>query len=85
MTTVTDFKQKRSVGSAGGFFNQLMGNNASLPEVGKGATILHYSDRSAYEVLEVSDDKKDVVIRRYKYPAVSIIFGILREYYDFSF
>tara|TARA_R110000796_G_scaffold168804_1_gene285710 strand:- start:31 stop:648 length:618 start_codon:yes stop_codon:yes gene_type:complete len=55
--------QKRKVGVAGGFFNQMMGNNASIPVVGEGATILHYSDRSAYEVIEVSNDGMTCVIR----------------------
>lgn len=54
------FKQKSKVGVAGSFFNQLMGNNESLPEVGKGVTELMYSDRHAYEVIEVSDDFKTV-------------------------
>jgi hypothetical protein len=52
---MTTFKQTRKVGVAGGFFNQLMGNNSSVPVVGKGATILMYSDRDAYQVTWVSD------------------------------
>ena len=51
-------KQKAKVGVAGSFINQMMSNNSSLPEVGKGATVLHYTDRSCYEVIEVSEDKK---------------------------
>lgn len=39
-----------------------MSNNASLPVVGKGATQLHYSDRSCYEVIEVSKDGKTVIL-----------------------
>ena len=54
------FKQKAKVGVAGLFQNQMMGNNSTLPEVGKGATQLHYSDRSCYEVIEVSEDFKTV-------------------------
>jgi len=54
---MTTFKQTRKVGVAGGFFNQLMGNNSSVPVVGKGATILLYSDREAYQVTYVSDCK----------------------------
>lgn len=53
-------RQKAKVGVAGSFFNQLMSNNSSIPEVGKGATQMHYSDRSCYEVLEVSKDGKTV-------------------------
>ncbi len=54
------FVQKSKVGVAGSFINQMMSNNSSLPEVGKGATRLHYSDRSCYEVIEVSKDLKTV-------------------------
>ncbi len=56
----TQFTQKAKVGVAGSFFNQLMSNNSSIPEIGKGATHLQYSDRDAYEVVEVSEDKKTV-------------------------
>lgn len=56
----TTFRQKAKIGVAGSFFNQLMANNASLPEVGKGATQLHYTDRTCYEVIEVSKDHKTV-------------------------
>jgi hypothetical protein len=48
-------KQKRKVGVAGSFINQLMGNNSTLPKVGEGATIMYYSDREAYQVTWVSD------------------------------
>lgn len=51
----TTFKQTRKVGVAGSFQNQMMGNNSSRPIVGKGATILMYSDRYAYQVTWVSD------------------------------
>lgn len=55
--------QSRKIGVAGGFVNQMMGNNCSEPIVGEGATELHYSDRSPYEVISVSDDKLSCVIR----------------------
>lgn len=55
--------QTRKVGVAGGFINQMMGNNSTTPVVGEGATILMYSDRSAYEVIEVSKDGSSCVIR----------------------
>jgi hypothetical protein len=58
--TNSTFKQKSKVGVSGNLINQLMGNNSTLPEVGKGATELHYSDRSCYEVIEVSKDCKTV-------------------------
>ena len=56
--------QSRKIGVAGGFINQVMGNNATLPKVGEGATILHYSDRSAYEVIAVSESTNSCIIRK---------------------
>ena len=57
------FKQKgEKIGAAGGFFNQLMSHNSTVPVVGEGATILLYSDRHAYEVLAVDEKKKTVVL-----------------------
>lgn len=52
---------KLSAGT-GSFINHLMANNATVPVVGAGATELLYSDRHAYEVIEVSADGKTVVI-----------------------
>ena len=57
-------RQTRKVGVAGGFINQMMGNNSTTPIVGEGATILMYSDRKAYEVINVSDDGNTCVIRK---------------------
>lgn len=51
-------KQTAKVGVAGSFINQMMSNNSSVPVVGKGATQMHYTDRTCYEVVEVSDDGK---------------------------
>jgi len=51
-------KQTAKVGVAGSFINQMMANNESIPEWGKGATQLHYTDRTCYEVVEVSEDGK---------------------------
>jgi len=60
------FKQKGTrIGAAGGFFNQLMSHNSTVPVVGEGASMLFYSDRHAYEVIEVDEKKKMVVIQRY--------------------
>ena len=75
-------KQTRKVGAAGGFFNQIMGNNMTLPVVGEGATILHYSDRSAYEVIEVSDDGNSCVIRPMKCKFIGKSYG--DERYEYS-
>lgn len=54
--------QTRKIGVAGEFFNQIMGNNATEPKVGEGATMLHYSDRSPYRVIEVSEDGRTAKI-----------------------
>ena len=53
------FKQREPI-NHGNLINRIMGNNDILPEVGKGATQMHYSDRSCYEVIEVSKDFKTV-------------------------
>jgi len=50
----------------GSFFNYLMSHNSSVPKVGKGATLLYYSDRHAYEVIEVDENKKKVVLQKYQ-------------------
>lgn len=60
MKTDNKFRQKHRVGVAGSFINQMMANNNILPEVGKGATEMHYTDRTVYEVIEVSKDFKTV-------------------------
>tara|TARA_R110001592_G_scaffold65785_3_gene202067 strand:- start:1464 stop:1994 length:531 start_codon:yes stop_codon:yes gene_type:complete len=60
----TEKRQYRKVGVAGGFVNQMMGNNATEPKVGEGATELMYSDRNPYEVLSVSEDGSECQIRR---------------------
>lgn len=52
--------QKHKVGGAGSFFNQLMSNNATVPVVGEGATQMHYTDRSCFDVIEVSEDGTEV-------------------------
>ena len=56
------FKQTEKI-NEGSFQNRLMGNNSTEPKVGEGMTKLMYSDRIPYEVLEVSDDKKSVIVR----------------------
>lgn len=66
MKTDKNFKQKgQKIGGAGGFFNQLMSHNSTVPVVGEGATELMYSDRHAYEVLEVNEKEKSCTIDRY--------------------
>jgi hypothetical protein len=63
MNTATK-RQRRKVGVAGSFQNQMMGNNSTEPKVGEGATILSYSDRAAYEVISVSKDGNSCEIRK---------------------
>jgi hypothetical protein len=55
----SNFRQKQPI-NHGNLINRIMGNNDILPEVGKGATLLHYTDRTCYEVIEVSKDFKTV-------------------------
>ena len=49
----------------GSFFNWMMSKNQSIPVVGAGATILLWTDRHAYEVIEVNEKEKSCVIQRY--------------------
>lgn len=46
------------------FFNWMMSANSEAPSVDKGATILHWTDRTAYFVNWVSEDGKKVKIER---------------------
>lgn len=64
MEAHTQKKLKPGV-ETGSFVNMMMSQNSTLPEVGKGATVLHWTDRSAYEVMAVSEDKKRVVVQQY--------------------
>ena len=75
-------KQKRKIGVAGCFQNQLMGNNSTTPMVGEGATILLYSDREAYEVISVSDDENSCVIREVNAKFIGKSYG--DERYEYS-
>ncbi|MFA6813428.1 MAG: hypothetical protein WCR45_10165 [Bacteroidaceae bacterium] len=63
----TEFKQRglKANTETGSFINMMMSRNGSLPEVGKGATELRWTDRSAYEVIEVREDKKRVIVQQY--------------------
>jgi hypothetical protein len=80
--TNTQKRQTRKVGVAGGFINQMMGNNSTLPEVGKGATLLSYSDRSAYEVTEVSEDGLTCKIRSMNCTFIGSGYGDERYTYE---
>ena len=57
-------RQTRKVGVAGGFVNQLYGNNSTEPKVGEGATVYMYSDRNAYQVTAVAEDGESCTIQR---------------------
>lgn len=50
----------------GSFFNHMMSGAKALPDTEKGATILHWTDREAYFVISVSEDKKRCTIERPK-------------------
>lgn len=63
MTTTASNRIKRT--ETGSFFNLMMGNNRTLPVVGKGATVLLWTDRHAYEVIWVSDNQMECKIQRY--------------------
>ena len=111
----------------GSLVNFLLGNNDTEPKVGEGATIMLWTDRYAYEVVEYDPIEKKVVLQRYapkrvdkngmsdaqkyeydelvdsfvtlrykwgawrqqapdgKWPKVNVVFGVKREYYDYSF
>ena len=75
-------RQSRKVGVAGGFINQMMGNNSSIPKVGEGATILMYSDREAYEVVSVSEDGSSCSIRKMNCTFVGSGYGDERYTYS---
>ena len=68
----------------GNLMNYLMGNNSSIPVVGKGATILHWTDRSAYEVMNVSSDLKTVVIRQCRAKRIDTNAMSESQEYDYS-
>lgn len=65
-TVIFNQKQMKPNSETGSIINMLMSSNSSIPEAGKGATVLLYSDRHAYEVILVSEDKKRVVIQQYE-------------------
>lgn len=56
-------KYKKETGS---FINLMMGNNASIPVVGEGATELLWTDRHTYKVIEFDEAKKMCKIQRYE-------------------
>jgi hypothetical protein len=50
----------------GSFMNHLMSHNSIPPVVGKGGTLLSWTDRDAFEVLEVTNGGKRVKFRMYQ-------------------
>ena len=59
-------QQSKKITQTGSFINWINGNNNSEPKIGEGATELMWSDRHAFEVIEVSQDKMSCTIQRYK-------------------
>lgn len=80
---VMEMKQTQKI-NHGSFQNRLMGNNSTEPKVGEGMTKLMYSDRIPYEVIEVSDDKKSVIVRKMNYEPVGENLGMGHESWKVS-
>lgn len=67
----------------GSFFNHVMSNNRSTPDPAKGATILHWTDRTAVFVNSVSEDGKRCVI---EYPECKRIDGLgMSDHQDYEY
>jgi hypothetical protein len=49
----------------GSLMNYLMSRKKTVPVVGRGATVLYWTDREAWEVMEVSQDMKTAVLKKY--------------------
>jgi hypothetical protein len=66
-----DMKQRQSkLGTtSGSFINWMMSSNSSIPEIGMGATELHWSDRTPWEVIAIDKDGKGCTIRQMDYKA----------------
>lgn len=76
--------QKRTLKSTGSFYNWLMGNNSTLPEVGKGATILMWTDRYAFQVIWVSEDQSECIIQRCDSKRIDMLGMSDCQDYDYS-
>lgn len=59
-------RQTQKITASGSFVNWLLSNNETAPIVGEGGTEMMYSDRRAFEVLEVLKGGKEVRIQYYK-------------------
>lgn len=75
-------RQSKKIGVAGGFINQMMGNNYTTPIVGQGATELMYSDRKPYEVISVTKDGLECVIREMDTKWISGSYGDEKYIYN---
>lgn len=51
----------------GSVTNWVMSSNKGVPIVGEGMTRFMWSDRYAYEVMEVSEDRKEVIVQEYNF------------------
>jgi superoxide dismutase len=68
--TIKSHTMKQTRKLEGSYINYLMGNNATTPVVGEGATLLMYTDRYPLEVLSVSKDGKRCLVRNLEAVAV---------------
>lgn len=50
----------------GSLFNFMMGNNSTVPVVGEGATLIQWTDRSACEVISISEDGRTLQMEHLK-------------------
>lgn len=63
-------KQSKLGHHTGSFMNWIMSSNSSMPEIGMGATELHWTDRTPWEVIDISRDGKKVTIRSMSHDAL---------------
>lgn len=56
-------KQAKLGTTSGSFINWMMSSNSTIPQIGMGATELHWSDRSPWEVIAIDKDGKGCIIR----------------------
>ena len=63
-------KQSKLGTQTGSFINWMMSSNSSMPQIGMGATELHWSDRTPWEVIDIANDGKKVTIRSMSHDAL---------------
>lgn len=57
-------KQAKLGTTSGSFINWMMSSNSTIPQIGMGATELHWSDRTPWEVIAIDNDGKGCTIRQ---------------------